>query len=148
MYKRQSLTLNLGILKREDGCCYAGVDIRYPVTIDGEKIIGILKEGVEAERLEFCVDSHNPPLYLPEDSRLISLLKDSYREITGTEAKMIAMGGGTYARTILGRGVAFGPFFEEEPDRRLHNANEHIDIAFFMKHAQVCLEAMYRMLIA
>ena len=73
-----ALTLNLGILKIEDGCCYAGVDIRYPVTIDGEKIIGILKEGVEAERLEFCVDSHNPPLYLPEDSRLISLLKEEW----------------------------------------------------------------------
>ena len=54
-------------------------------------------------------------------------------------------GGGTYARELGGKGVAFGPFFPDEPDRRLHNTNENSDIDRFMLHAQICLEAMYHM---
>ena len=78
---------------------------------------------------------------------LISILKEAYKEITGEEANLYYTGGGTYARSLNNRGVAFGPIFQgEEP--RLHNSNENVDVEKLMLHAQICLESMYRMLIS
>lgn len=139
------LTLNLGIVKAGGSGTCAGLDIRYPVTADGGAIFRKIracaqKAGFEAELLQ-----DTKPLYLPEQSPLISLLQDSYRAVTGRPAGLYATGGGTYARAIPGRAAAFGPFFPDEPDRRLHNTNENIDTDRFLVHAQICLEAVYRM---
>ena len=140
------LTFNLGLLDVTPEKSSAGVDIRYPVTADGDEIIRTLTGRVEQAGFGMEVTTHNPPLYLPENSPLISLLRNAYAAVTGKPAELYATGGGTYARAILGRGVAFGPFFPDEPDRGLHNANENIDIDRFLLHAQICLEAMYRMM--
>ena len=43
-----------------------------------------------------------------------------------------------------GNGGAFGPSFKNA-DVRMHNADESMDKENFFKHAQICLEAMYRM---
>ncbi len=139
------LTLNLGLVRIGEGTPSAGLDIRYPVTASGDDILEHLKRisapyGLTCERT--C---ENRPLYLPEDSDLIRLLKGAYAAVMGEEPTVYATGGGTYARELNGRGVAFGPFFPDEPDRRLHNTNESIDLARFMQHAQICLQAMYDM---
>ena len=55
-------------------------------------------------------------------------------------------GGGTYARTLQGRGVGFGGAFPESGDTCVHSANEHISVDDLKLHAQICLEAMYRMM--
>ena len=57
------------------------------------------------------------------------------------------MGGGTYARQMGGAGVAFGASFNEE-ESNAHQANECIHVEQFKLHAQICLEAMYRMFTA
>ena len=75
----------------------------------------------------------------------MTVLKDAYKAVTGEDARVYPIGGGTYARTMAGRGVAFGPMFEGE-DCRLHNADESMDLDHYMKHAEICLEAMYRLL--
>ncbi len=140
------LTLNLGIVRAGAGGERATIDIRYPVTADGDRIFSEVrgraaKEGIGAERL---VDTK--PLYLPAQSPLISLLQGAYRDVTGGTAELYATGGGTYARAIPGSAVAFGPFFPDEGNRRLHNTDENIDLEKFLLHAQVCLEAVYRMI--
>ena len=53
-------------------------------------------------------------------------------------------GGGTYARKLGGKGVAFGPNFKGD-DIRMHNADESVDKENFLRHMQICFEAMYRM---
>ena len=141
-----ALTCNLGLLHIDEHRSSASFDIRYPVTADGEKIIRTFREKAEKAGLVFLIDEHVPPLYLPEDSELIHLLQDSYTAVTGKPCELYATGGGTYARAIPGSCVAFGPIFPDEPDRGLHNANEHIDINRYMEHARICLEAMYRMI--
>ena len=83
---------------------------------------------------------------MEEHAPFISLLKQAYQTTTGKEANLYATGGGTYARTVQGRCVAFGPLFEDEPNRNMHDANEHIDIKHFMKHGEICLQAMYDMI--
>ena len=45
---------------------------------------------------------------------------------------------------VYKRQVAFGPAFKND-DVRMHNADESMDKGNFLKHAQICLEAMYRM---
>ncbi|HBC27495.1 MAG TPA: hypothetical protein DC013_08790 [Ruminococcaceae bacterium] len=141
-----ALTLNLGILNIQPDSQRAEIDIRYPVTSDGEAIVRTLKERVEKAGFTIGVSENTPPLYLPESSPLISLLSRSYQAVTGRPAELYSTGGGTYARTVKGRGVAFGPFFQDEPDRRVHNSNENIEVERFMQHAQICLEAMYRLM--
>jgi len=62
-------------------------------------------------------------------------------------ATLFSMGGGTYARQMGGAGVAFGASFDEE-ESNAHQANECINVEQFKLHAQICLEAMYRMFTA
>ena len=60
------------------------------------------------------------------------------------QAEVYATGGGTYARKLGGRGVAFGPNFKGD-DIRMHNADESVDKENFLRHMQICFEAMYRL---
>ncbi len=140
------LTLNLGLVNLCADNASAGIDIRYPVTSGGEEILAAISASAEEYGLDITLNADTKPLYLPESSPFLTMLKESYQAVTAEEAALYATGGGTYARAFGGRAVAFGPFFPNEPDRRLHNSNENIDINRFMLHAQVCLEAMYHML--
>lgn len=139
------LTLNLGLVRIGNSTFSAGLDIRYPVTASGEYILAAMQKICTPYGLSCSRTNESRPLYLPEDSDFIRLLKGSYSAVMGEEPNVYATGGGTYARELKGRGVAFGPFFPDEPDRRLHNTNESIDIARFMQHAQICLQAMFDM---
>ena len=47
-------------------------------------------------------------------------------------------------RLLCGRGVAFGPNFKGD-DIHMHNADESVDKENFLKHMQICLQAMYRL---
>lgn len=140
------LTFNLGILHLDESSAEALIDIRYPVTCAGTEIFKTIRSKAEQAGLQAELLLDNKPLYFPENDPLVRLLQESYRAVKGVPAELYATGGGTYAREVPGRTVAFGPFFADEPDRRLHNSNESIDIVRFMEHAQICLEAMYRMM--
>ena len=125
----------------------ATLDIRYPVTFGGKELIRRVKKAADVENIEVNVLSHAKPLYLDDTRPVISILKEAYSEIMGEEPTMYSTGGGTYARKLGGNGVAFGPVFEGDPSN-LHTDNEGLDEENFMKHAEICLEAMYRMFIA
>lgn len=125
----------------------ATIDIRYPVTFGGKELIRRVKKAADFENVEVNVLSHAKPLYLDDSKPVIGILKDAYKEITGEDAQMYSTGGGTYARKLGGNGVAFGPVFEGDPSN-LHTDNEGLNEENFMKHAEICLEAMYRMYIA
>ncbi len=140
------LTLNLGLVSLLGDNASAGIDIRYPVTSSGEEILAAISAKAAEYGLTTVLNADTKPLYLAQSSPFLTMLRKSYQTVTGEEATLYATGGGTYARAFHGRAVAFGPFFPDEPDRRLHNTNENIDINRFMLHAQICLEAMYHML--
>lgn len=40
------------------------------------------------------------PHYVPENSELVQSLLDAYHEVSGLEKKALAIGGGTYARSL------------------------------------------------
>lgn len=86
------------------------------------------------------------PLYVEKESPLIELLSSAYESVTGEKPELYTTGGGTYARKLNGKGVAFGPSFKDD-EVNMHNADESVDKEKFFTHAQICLEAMYRMFI-
>ena len=138
------LTVNLGIVHIEGNTAEAYIDIRYPVTVKGDYIIRQFKAVAEYSGLDVEVIHHDKPLYVEKDSPLIRELSAAYESVMGEKPSMYTTGGGTYARKLGGRGVAFGPHFEGDPIN-MHNADESVDKENFFKHAQICLEAMYRL---
>ena len=138
------LTVNLGIVHIEGNTAEAYIDIRYPVTVKGDYIIRQFKDVAEYSGLDVEVIHHDKPLYVEKDSPLIRELSAAYESVMGEKPSMYTTGGGTYARKLGGRGVAFGPHFEGDPIN-MHNADESVDKENFFKHAQICLEAMYRL---
>ncbi|MDR0404755.1 MAG: Sapep family Mn(2+)-dependent dipeptidase [Oscillospiraceae bacterium] len=143
--KSGKLTLNLGILKVKEGQAIAQIDIRYPVTCDGGEIWHIIEKNLESVNVEGFLLKDMIPLDVSEDSKIIRILKKSYKKIAGLDPNLLSTGGGTYARTLQGRGVSFGPVFESE-ETGIHQANERMNVDSFFLHAQVCLEAMKEML--
>lgn len=141
------LTLNVGYLHCTGAAACAGIDIRYPVTADGNAILKAVREKAEAAGVEVAVLHHQAPIYLPEEHPLIRLLVSVYEEVTGRPAVVYATGGGTYARALAGRGVGFGGAF---PGREGygHTNREQVLEEDLKLHAQICLEAMYRMMTA
>ena len=117
-------------------------------TKKGSDVTAALKEQVESCGVEFVLLSDAEPLYLPKESQLVTLLSGAYKDVTGEECDIFSMGGGTYARQMFGKGVAFGASFKDQADSRAHQANEFLDLRRFKLHAEICLEAMYRMLTA
>ena len=58
-----------------------------------------------------------------------------YGELSGREAKVIAIGGGTYARCMK-QAVAFGPLFPGE-EELAHQAGENVDLAQLMLSVRI-----------
>ncbi len=142
------LTFNLGLLSADETSCSLTVDIRYPATLQGGPISETIRAAAEQYGLTYTLLSDAEPLYLPKESPLISLLSGAYRDVTGEDCTVFSMGGGTYARQMHGRGVAFGPGFPGDEDGHEHDVNERIHLDSLKRHAEICLEAMYRMLTA
>ena len=133
------LTFNLGIVKADSESCCLTVDIRYPATKDGKWVSETIQKAVEAAGLEYVQLSDAVPLYLPKESQLVTLLSGAYKDVTGEDCDIFSMGGGTYAREMHGRGVAFGPEFADDEPSHIHDVNEQLDLRRFKLHAQICL---------
>lgn len=141
-----SLTLCLSTVTVTENSASATVDVRYPVTMDSSAILYRIRKAAEKEGLSVRVLCHHKPLHLGEDSPQIELLRGAYKAVIGEEPKMYSTGGGTYARELGGKGVAFGPVFHDDYSN-MHERDESLDEEKFFLHAQVCLQAMYDMII-
>ena len=139
-----ALTVNLGNVHIEGTKARAQFDIRYPVTVNGDYVLRQFRSVAENNHLTVKVLHHDRPLYVEKDSELVRLLADAYKTVTGEDAPLYTTGGGTYARKLGGKGVAFGPNFKDD-DIRMHNADESVDKENFLRHMQICFEAMYRL---
>ena len=139
-----ALTVNLGNVHIEGTEARAQFDIRYPVTVNGDYVLRQFRSVAENNHLTVKVLHHDRPLYVEKDSELVRLLADAYRTVTGEDAPLYTTGGGTYARKLGGKGVAFGPNFRDD-DIRMHNADESVDKENFLRHMQICFEALYRL---
>ena len=95
-------------------------------------------------QLSFRLHHLNLPLYMEEHAPFISLLKQAYQTVTGKEQQISMQQEAARMHARYKDAVShFGPLFEDEPNRNMHDANEHIDIKRFMKHGEICLQAMH-----
>ncbi len=139
-----SLTMNLGVINIDSENAAVKIDLRYPVSACYDSIADTIKSCAEKYGLSVSVDSHLAPLNVPADSRIIAALQQAYKEITGEMPNLYSTGGGTYARSLENKGVAFGPVFSSDCSN-MHKPDESLNTENFLLHAQICLEAMYRM---
>jgi len=139
------LTLNVGYIKYKEGKAAIGLDIRYPVTADGLKIIAEIERFANLINGQYNIVSHLEPLYLPEEHPLICTLKECYESAAGNPGTTYSSGGGSYARSLRGCGVAFGMQFPYDNDTKIHQANENFSMESLFKHGEICLRAMHKL---
>lgn len=137
-----TLTLNAGILQMNDSKSELILDIRYPVTANAESIVSEISGKASEFGLRVNTLGHSKPLYRDPQDTLIQTLLCVYEKYaalapydSSTDADLhekalripsapIAIGGGTYARTMPGL-VAFGPAFPWEKDQA-HQIDESV----------------------
>lgn len=137
-----ALTINAGVMQMNGSSSDLVVDIRYPVTANPEAILSAIRSNASEFGLTVEISSHQLPLYRDPKDPLIQTLLEVYEKyvdlapINSTsdmekhEAALrkpsapIAIGGGTYARTMPGL-VAFGTAFPWEKDQA-HQIDEAV----------------------
>lgn len=137
------LTLNLGVINVDCDGGSLSFNIRYPVSQDSSGITDKLNSALKSADIEMedLRDSH--PLYFPKDHPLILKLQKVYKEQTGLEPNLLAIGGGTYAKEMPNT-VAFGPMFPGRQDVA-HQANEYIEIDDLILNAKIYGNAIYEL---
>lgn len=140
-----ALTLNLGILSLKQDVDKAVIDIRYPVTMKGSDIYSKIKAKAEEYGVHAELISDSEPLFVPEDSDLVKKLKHAFETATGRKGETYSTGGGSYARELKNRGVAFGAALKPLSYYNIHGADEFLEIDEFMKHCGICLQAVYEL---
>ncbi|MCE1197196.1 Sapep family Mn(2+)-dependent dipeptidase [bacterium] len=136
-----ALTVNLGTVDAGRGASEALLDIRYPVTRSGERIIAAVRSAAARYGVEAVAISDAPPLFVDEESFLIKRLKLACEKVTGAPAMTQSMGGRTYAACLAGRGVAYGPGAGEGA----HQADEYVDMERLMRHLRISTQALYEL---
>ncbi|WP_088103878.1 dipeptidase PepV [Halalkalibacter urbisdiaboli] len=138
------LTVNVGTIRYNDGVgASLGLNIRYPVTVNGEGMLKDLSQSAKQEGFSLQVKNHMEPSYVEKDHPLIQTLSSVYERQTGEKVELLAIGGGTYARA-LNTGVAFGPLF---PGREevAHQRDEYILIDDLLRATAIYAEAIYEL---
>ena len=128
-------SVNIGVIKKEGDSILASVDMRFPITRTVDDCKKVL-ENIEPLEIKNMIN----PLYFEKDSPMIKAMLKAYRDITGDDGDMIAIGGGTYAKSIKNI-IAFGCAFNEE-ENHIHDANESLGIKDFKKQVEIYIEAI------
>lgn len=137
------LTLNIGKTTLKDGILEICIDIRCPVKVENKKVIEIIKERA-SKFMEVELAGDTAPLYVAKDSFLVSTLMNVYKDVTGdVESQPIAIGGGTYARSVT-NGVAFGALLSSQVDN-MHQKNEYLEIDKIDTLLKIYVEAIYQL---
>lgn len=139
-----NLTINIGIIDINEKQGSLRFDLRYPVTVDGDKIITKLKELAKKENLAFKINQHKPPLYVEKDTEFIKKLQKVYQEMTGQEPKLISIGGGTYCRYVKNT-VSFGPVFPGQKELA-HQRDEYIRLEDLKLMTKIYAQAIYELI--
>ncbi|HOC06246.1 MAG TPA: dipeptidase PepV [Bacillota bacterium] len=136
------LTANMGVISMKGNRVAVMVDIRYPVSFTEEQILERLAAGLPPA---VTLQSHGgkAPLYVDGNSELIQILQQVYEKHTGQEAKLISIGGGTYARA-LDNAVAFGPVFPGQTELA-HQPDEYISVSHLVHLAEIYSDAIAKL---
>lgn len=134
-------TLNPGILTYNGAKGgEVSASMRYSVTYPKKEKLAACREALGGSGFTMDIASDSPPHHVDAGDPLIRTLREVYERQTGEKAELLAIGGGTYART-LEKGVAFGMLFPGRPDVA-HQADEYVDIEDLVKAAAIYADAI------
>jgi succinyl-diaminopimelate desuccinylase len=137
------LTMNIGVLSYSEEKINIGINMRSPVTHDVEPTKTTIANLGEEHGYKMSIVSEMKPHYVAENHPLVQTLSKVYEERTGEKANLIAIGGGTYARS-LEAGVAFGPMFPGSEDVA-HQKDEYVIIDDLLKATAIYAQAIYEL---
>jgi succinyl-diaminopimelate desuccinylase len=138
------LTINTAIIDVDANKAIMKFDIRYPVTCDGEKILQKLRALAGKLDTDFELIQHMEPLYVEKDSPFIKVLQETYKDCTGEEPALLAIGGGTYCRSVKNT-VSFGPVFPGQPELA-HQCNEYITLEDLRRMTKIYAQGIYNLI--
>lgn len=119
------------------------LNFRYPVTFNMEDGKNKIEEVVSRVGFSLGNFTNSKPHHVEKNHPLIKTLQKVYEEQTGEEANLLAIGGGTYARSLTA-GVAFGPIFPGKPDVA-HQKDEYVEIDDLLKACAIYAQAIYEL---
>ncbi len=136
------LTLNVGVINIDNAEIEVVLDIRYPVTFAEKDIMDKVEE-IFGAIFSIEVKHAIRAIHVPEDSELVTKLKEAYTEATGEPAYCISIGGATYARAF-DNAVSFGALFPGE-EHVEHGPDEYIRIDTLVKCSQITANAIMKL---
>ncbi|MGD9677386.1 MAG: dipeptidase PepV [Vulcanibacillus sp.] len=137
------LTVNPGMIHLDNNKISIVLNIRYPITTPYAETIEKIKVKASPAALVISQNNNAKPHNVDKNHFLVETLKRVYKQQTGTEAELLSIGGGTYARA-LNVGVAFGPNFPGKPETA-HQKDEFIEIDDLLKATAIYTQAIYEL---
>ncbi|QVL35806.1 Sapep family Mn(2+)-dependent dipeptidase [Aminirod propionatiphilus] len=135
-----ALTVNVGTALAGGGKIAFVLNIRFPVTFAAPDVVASLGKGLSKGGIALASEFHHDPLYVSPQSELIGKLQKVYLEITHREPTLLAIGGGTYAKSMPNV-VAFGPVFPGQ-EFKVHEADEYWTVDDMMVNARIMAHAI------
>ncbi|HVI40625.1 MAG TPA: dipeptidase PepV [Anaerovoracaceae bacterium] len=138
------LIFNVGMVNIDDESATVTVNIRYPVTMNDEKVYDSILPVINKYNLGIVKKEHKAPIYISKDDEMIRTLMEVYKKHTGdVGSEPLVIGGGTYARAVKNT-VAFGADFPGEPELA-HQKNEYITVTNLIKCASIFADAIFEL---
>ncbi|MEV3061137.1 dipeptidase PepV [Paenibacillus larvae] len=142
------LTVNLGMAYYNSEADVPGrgdirITVRYPVTGVGQELQKRLADAAASYGFDLQEVEIDPPHHVPVDHPMIQTLQRVYQEQTGHTPRLLAIGGGTYAREMKS-GIAFGPLFPGAKDTA-HQVDESVGIDEMILSMAIYAQAMYEL---
>ncbi|AGM25923.1 dipeptidase PepV [Spiroplasma syrphidicola EA-1] len=135
------LIVNNGIVEIDKTKSRLTLNLRVPVTFTQEEIVAGLSAELKKYQLELKSVDWQIPIHMAKDSMMITNIMKVYREVTGDQkAQPIALGGGTYAKSMPNC-VAFGAEFDLE-DSTMHAYNEYVRISDLQKMLEIYTKSL------
>ncbi len=138
-----------GVIRTGEESLALNIDIRYPVTKNGDDVIAAIKAVVEPEGVTVSDFSDSHSIYISADSDLVKTCMDTINGVFQRDWKPYTMGGGTYARN-LPNAYALGP---EDPEFHpfglfrggVHQDDEVAPLSLFVKTMKVYARLLLRL---
>ena len=134
------LKFNVGLVDCKDGEQKLGIDIRFPVTYEKEKVDTALAEVAAKYNIEVKEFDYLQSIYIATDTPFVKTLMQAYQEVTGDiRSQPSSTGGATFARSMKNI-VAYGAAFPGRPQTE-HQANEMVIIDDLKKAQEIYFRA-------
>nr|WP_162990765.1 Sapep family Mn(2+)-dependent dipeptidase [Maliibacterium massiliense] len=139
-----ALTCNVGRVSLDERGLEVWLDMRCPVQVARDDLIVRCRSAAHEGGFTLNVQNFAEGIYVDKDSELVRTLLEVYEQQTGQKGEALSTGGGTYARQMPNRAVAFGAAFPGEEDLA-HQSNEYITIDNLVKNARIIAHALARL---